>query len=92
MWRDGAKGFYAAASAAVIDIPPVVDEKIIQEFAPADAANSNPYLRSTESVSGYYIHKTNVPICHVKDFIMRDINFKIINFIIDTHNCICGHK
>jgi len=91
--RYGGSGFYAGGSAAVMDLPPVVDEEIIKEN---DAANNHAdydtHLRSTEAVSGYYIHATDGDIGHVKDFIIDDTTWEITDLVIDTQNWIGGHK
>ena len=91
--RYGGSGFYAGGSAAVMDLPPVVDEEIIKQNDPDnDHADDDPHLRSSERVSGYHIHATDGDIGHVKDFILDDETWKITALIIDTHNWIGGHK
>lgn len=91
--RYGGSGFYAGGSAAVMNLPPVVDEEIIKENDPADShANDDPLLRSSERVSGYHIHATDGDIGHVKDFILDDKTWEITDLLIDTHNWIGGHK
>ena len=91
--RYGGGGFYAGSSAAVMNLPPIVDEEIIKESDLENShANNDPHLRSSERVSGYHIHATDGDIGHLKYFIIDCEAWKITDFIIDTHNWIGGHK
>lgn len=91
--RYGGSGFYAGGSTAVMHLPPIVDEVIITENEPDDNnADYDPHLRSTERVSGYYIHATDGDIGHVKDFIIESETWSITNLVIDTHNWIGGKR
>ena len=90
--RYGGSGFYAGGSAAVMNLPPIVDEEIIKENDPDNQTEYDLHLRSTESVSGYYIHATDGNIGHLKEFILDSETWQITNLIMDTHNWIGGHK
>ena len=91
--RYGGSGFYAGGSAAVMNLPPVIDEEIIKENDPdRNHDDDDPHLRSTEKVSGYFIHATDGDIGHINDFMIESDTWKITNIIIDTHNWIGGKK
>lgn len=91
--RYGGSGFYAGGSAAVMNLPPIIDEEIIKENdTGSNDDNYDPHLRTTERVSGYHIHATDGDIGHVKDFIIDVATWKITDLEIDTHNWIGGHK
>ena len=90
--RYGGSGFYAGGSAALMNLPPIVDEEIIKDNDPDNQTDYDPHLRSTDSVSGYYIHATDGDIGHVKDFIRDTETWQITDLVIDTHNWIGGHK
>lgn len=91
--RYGGSGFYAGNSAAVMNLPAIVDEETIKDNDPDSIEdNYDPHLRSTERVSGYHIHATDGDIGHIKDFIIDGDTWKITDLKIDTHNWIGGHK
>lgn len=59
---------------------------------PLSSADSNTHLHSTKVVAGYDIHATDGDIGHVKDFIIEDQTWKVIFFVVDTHNFFPGKK
>ncbi len=90
--RYGGGGFYAGSSAAVMNLPPIVNEEIIRENRNDEREDFDPHLRSTTEVSGYHIHATDGDIGHVDDFTIDDETWTMTNLIIDTHNWIGSHK
>lgn len=50
------------------------------------------HLRSTEEVTGYYLHALDGEIGHVDDFIIDDETWAIRYLIVDTHNWWPGKK
>jgi len=50
----------------------------------------DPNLRSTEEVSGYYIHAKDGEIGHIEDFIVDDITWAIRYLIVNTQNWLPG--
>ncbi len=91
--RYGGSGFYAGGSAAVMNLPPIVDEEIIKENDPNEnAEDGDPHLRSSERVTGYYIHATDGDIGHIKDFIVNNKTWIITDLVIDTHNWLGGKR
>jgi hypothetical protein len=52
----------------------------------------NPHLRSTQHVSGYYIHAEDGEIGHADDFIIDDELWAIRYLVIDTRNWWPGKK
>jgi uncharacterized protein YrrD len=52
----------------------------------------DPHLRSTNAVSGNYIHATDGEIGHVEDFIIDDETWEIRYLIVNTSNWWAGKK
>jgi hypothetical protein len=61
------------------------------EPAPSDKAG-DPHLRSTRSVTGYYIEAEDGTIGHVEDFIIEDETWAIRYLMVDTVNWWPGKK
>jgi sporulation protein YlmC with PRC-barrel domain len=53
---------------------------------------SDPHLRSSQEVFGYYIQARDGDIGHVEDFIIEDKNWTIQYMVVDTQNWIPGKK
>lgn len=86
-------GFYANGSMGVSMPFPSIDRKIL--IAP-DEDRKNPdndiHLRSTDRITGYYIHASDGEIGHVKDFVIDDQLLQLLFFVVDTHNWVGGKK
>jgi hypothetical protein len=52
----------------------------------------DPYLRSTEDVTGHYIQAEDGDIGHVEDFVIDDVTWAIRYLVIDTENWLPGKK
>jgi hypothetical protein len=46
--------------------------------------HDNPHLRSTKHITGYRIHATDGEIGFVRDFIVEDENWKIMQIVVET--------
>lgn len=70
------------------------DIKETAEVKPLGVNSSpdNRHLRSTHVVTGFHIHAIDGKIGHVIDFIIDDLNWKILYLAIDTHQWIGGQK
>lgn len=89
----GLSSFYASGATALVNLPPVMPEQNLRDTNPDDNPdNQDPHLRSTDAVSGYYIHATDGDIGHVKDFFVDDATWTITALLMDTHNLIGGKK
>jgi uncharacterized protein YrrD len=66
------------------------DRRNWREFAHNKGGDS--HLRSTQSVSGYYVQATDGDVGHVEDFIIDDETWAIRYLIIDTRNWWPGKK
>jgi uncharacterized protein YrrD len=66
---------------------PYIDRDRANGSQPAHHGKAwDPHLRSTRSVSGYYIHAADGAIGHVSDFVIDDVNWAIRYLIVDTRN------
>ena len=53
---------------------------------------SDPHLRSSRDVTGYYIQATDGDLGHVEDFLVDDATWAIRYCIVDTRNWLPGRK
>jgi hypothetical protein len=55
-------------------------------------SSGDPHLRSTEAITGYYIHASDGEIGHIEGFLLRDADWSIPYVIVDTKNWWPGKK
>jgi sporulation protein YlmC with PRC-barrel domain len=58
----------------------------------AERNRDDPHLRSTEAITGYYIHASDGEIGHVQDFLVEETDWSIHYLIVDTRNWWPGKK
>ena len=90
--RHGGSGFYAGASEAAMDQPPIIDEEVVIPDPDQEERLNDLHLQSTHAVSGYNIRATDGDIGHLADFTMNDMNWEIEYLVIETHHGIGGKK
>ncbi len=71
---------------STVATPPQKEEDVLAREA------NDPTLRSTDEVTGYYIHATDGDIGHVEDFLVDDEHWFIRYMIVDTRNWLPGRK
>ena len=69
-------------------LPSVAEEKKNLD----EKSGDNPHLRSTDHVTGYYVHATDGEIGHVHDYIVDDGTWKIRYIVVNTRNWWPGKK
>ncbi len=57
-----------------------------------EKAGDDVHLRSVADTSGYQIHALDGEIGHVNDLIVDDETWRLLYFVVDTHNIIGGKK
>ena len=89
-------GFYAGGLWGIMPRTPLFDKRITEDSTEDNKntaiKNNDLHLRSSAQITGYYIQANDGEVGHVNDFIIDDKSWKILYFIIDTHNWIGGKK
>jgi hypothetical protein len=76
-------------------MPPVASpraDRLAEEIAARERAQSDPHLRSAREVEGYHVAATDGAIGHVEDFLIDDRTWAIDLLGIDTRNWLPGRK
>jgi hypothetical protein len=79
--------YYWGGTAALwgAGVPPIVPP-VATPPQEVPAEQSDPHLRSSDDVTGYYIEATDGSIGHVDDFVIDDERWQIRYLIVDTRN------
>ena len=86
-------GFYAGGVWGITYPASTIDNTIVNEpETNHKPSGDDQHLRSTDKVGGYNIQATDGDIGHVTDFIMDDETWKLLFFVVDTHNWFGGKK
>lgn len=84
-------GFYPGAVFGMLPLCPLGDTPtVINDEASTQKRPGDPHLRSTASVTGYYIHATDGEIGHVADYIVDDETWTLRFVLVDTRNWLPG--
>jgi hypothetical protein len=76
-------------------MPPVAsrgEERLAEEIAARERAQSDPHLHSAREVEGYRVAATDGDVGHVEDFLIDDRDWAINLLGIDTGNWLPGRK
>jgi hypothetical protein len=63
---------------------------VTNDEASTQKRSGDPHLRSTASVTGYYIHATDGEIGHVADYIVDDETWTLRFLLVDTRKWLAG--
>jgi len=86
------EGFYAGPI-GMVPFAPIIEKEILKVSNDSAAQHhSDPHLRSTENIIGYYIHANDGEIGHVEDYIVDDKKWNISFIVVGTHNWLPGRK
>ena len=84
-------GFYPGAVFGMLPLCPMSDARTVtNDEASTQKRPGDPHLRSTASVTGYYIHATDGEIGHVADYIVDDETWTLRFLLVDTRNWLPG--
>lgn len=77
----------------IMPFPAMVDNiSTNKENESPKKTKDDSHLRSTKNVEGYNIHSNDGEIGHVEDYIVDDKKWKLVFFMVDTHNWLPGRK
>jgi hypothetical protein len=65
---------------------------LARESAPSQEEPGDPHLRSSGTVTGYYIHAIDGDIGHVEDLLIDDRDWAIRYIVVDTRNWLPGKQ
>lgn len=81
-------GFYPGAVYGMLPLSPLSSMggsgAMMNDEASVQEPQGDPHLRSTEKVTGYYIHATDREIGHVADYIVDDETWALRFLMVDT--------
>jgi len=83
-------GFYPGAVYGMLPLSPLSSmgesRAMTNDESSVPEPQGDPHLRSTEKVTGYYIHATDGEIGHVADYIVDDETWALRFLMVDTRN------
>jgi hypothetical protein len=89
-WGLSGAPFAQGGAAGIAPVPPASGTAGARGGVPAEEPEGDPHLRSSGTVTGYYIRAGDGEIGHVEDFVVDDEDWAIRYLIVDTRNWLPG--